>query len=305
METEKVLVTGGCGFVGAHLSRRLLELGKEVTVLDTSVPRQPPINSLKIVEGDIRDSELVEKLMSGVKTVYHLAGVTEFDDCRVDPLRAHQVNVHGTETILQKAVMKRVASVVSFSSSSVYADDGKFVKREDMVPAPSSDYGITKLLGEELCRRAHLRDGIPCIVLRPFNIYGEQGRGVINIFSKALKEDGRITIYGDGSQARDYVHVDDVVRAAIALGEAGLSGIYNIGTGVRCELLELKGIMEQISGTTFTIEWQPPRPWDLQEIIADDRRIKEILPTTVPLVDGLTALLKKQGTGQGRGNKLR
>lgn len=292
MANGKVLITGGCGFIGEHLRRKLVEIGKDVTVLDIVAPQNSNVDGCKMVKGDIRDTSLVERLMQDVDTVYHLAAVTTFDECRDDPEKALNINAHGTATVLQEAIQHGVGSFVFFSSASVYSGNKKPAKCERMTLKPQSIYGITKLMGEKLCEDAVARYGLSCTILRPFNVYGERGRGVINRFADAVRKDKHITIYGDGDQTRDYVHVDDVVKVAIAVGERQLPEAYNVGTGGRCNLLEIKAMMEQISGVTFTVEWKPQEPWDLQELIADTRKVKEILPTTTPLVEGLTSLLE-------------
>jgi UDP-glucose 4-epimerase len=291
MSNGKVLITGGCGFIGRHLCRKLVEMGKDVTVLDASVPRELHADGYKVVEGDIRDSGLIGMLMKKVDTVYHLGAVTTFEECRDYPNKALHVNAHGTKVVLREALQHGARSLVFFSSASVYSGSEEPVKHEEMKLNPKSIYGITKLMGEVLCRDIDVKHGLPCASLRLFNVYGERGRGVINVFARAIEKGGHITIHGDGSQTRDYIHVDDVVKAAIAIGERRLSGAYNVGTGGRCSLLELKGMMEQISGADFKVEWQPREPWDLQELIADTGKIKEILPTTIPLEEGLRALL--------------
>ena len=299
MGNEKVLITGGCGFIGRHLCRKLVEMGKDVTALDISAPRELReklhTNGCKAVEGDIRDSSLVSVLMKGVDTIYHLAGVTEFANCRDDPDKALSVNAYGTKTVLEEAVKHGVGSLISFSSASVYSGNKEPVKHEGMRLKPQSIYAITKLMGERLCEEASIKHGLSCTILRPFNVYGERGRGVINVFTRAIGKDRHIIIHGDGSQVRDYIHVDDVVRAAVAIGEGRLSGVYNVGTGGRCSLLELKEMMERISGVEFKVEWRPREPWDLQELIADTDKIREILPMTIPLEEGLMDLLEGKG----------
>ena len=290
MGNSKVLITGGCGFIGTHLSRRLVEMGKEVTVLDIAVPKEDNLYRIK-VEGDIRNKELVGELMKGVDTVYHLAAMTTFGECRDEPRKALDINGYGTITILKEAMRCGAGNVVFFSSASVYSGNKEPVKHEKMRLAPKSIYGITKLMGERLCKDATNHGGLPCAILRPFNVYGENGRGVINVFARAIENDRRITIYGNGSQTRDYIHVDDVVEVAVAMGIGKLSGAYNVGTGGRCSLLELKGMMEKISGIGFKVEWQPQEPWDLQELVADTTKIREILPTTIPLEEGIKTLL--------------
>ena len=294
MESGKVLITGGCGFIGRHLCKKLVEMGKNVTVLDIIAPRDIGTNSYKTVRGDVRDGELVWRLVQGVDTVYHLGAVTTFEECRDDPEKALSVNAYGTATVLEKAMRYGVGNLVSFSSASIYSGNKEPVKHERMRLKPQSIYAITKLMGEKLCEEASTKHGLSCTILRPFNVYGERGRGVINVFTRAIGKDRNIIIHGDGSQVRDYIHVDDIVKTAVAIGEGRLSGVYNVGTGGRCSLLELKEMMERISGVAFTVEWRPREPWDLQELIADTDKIREILPTTIPLEDGLTDLLERK-----------
>ena len=297
MGNGKVLVTGGCGFIGPYLCKKLMEMGKHVVSLDIIAGQSSTADGPETVKGDIRDRDLISGLLADVDTVYHLAGMTEFADCRDDPRRAFDVNARGTTVMLQEAVKHGVGNFVFFSSASVYSGNKEPAKHEGMKLTPNSIYSITKLMGERLCGDIGMKHGLPCASLRLFNVYGKRGRGVINLFARALKADKHIVIYGDGNQIRDYIHVDDVVKATIAIGERRLSGAYNIGTGNRCVLIELKKMMEEISGETFKVEWQPRRAWDLQEHIADTRKIKEILPTTIPLEDGLRALL--EGSREG------
>jgi len=289
MGNDKVLVTGGCGFIGKHLCKRLVEMGKDVTVLDIAVPQNGTDNGCNMVKGDIRDTSLVEKLMRNVDTVYHLAAVTTFQECLDDPDKALHVNVYGTATLLQAAVRQVVGSFVFFSSASVYSGNKNPVKREDMPLAPTSLYGKTKLMGERLCESIGMRHGTPCAVLRPFNVYGDGGRGVINKFAGAVKGDRCIVIRGGGSQTRDYIHVDDVVQAAVANGEGRYLGAFNVGTGKGNSILELKAMVEQLSGVTLSVKWLPREPWDLRELIADVN--KGILPSTTSLGNGLSTLL--------------
>jgi UDP-glucose 4-epimerase len=267
-------------------------MGKAVTVLDIVAPQNGNIDGCRVVKGDIRDADLVRRLIQGIDAVYHLAAVTTFHECRDYPNKALHANAYGASTVIQEAAKCDVSSFVLFSSASVYSGSKKPVKCEGMPLAPKSIYGITKLMGEILCSDIGTKNGLPCTILRPFNVYGERGRGVINKFADATKGDKRITIYGDGSQVRDYIHVDDVVRMAVAAGEGRMSGVYNVGTGGRCSLLTLKETVESVSGVTLTVERQPREPWDMQELVADTKKAKEILPTTIPLVEGITALLE-------------
>lgn len=291
MGNDKVLITGGCGFIGKHLCRRLVETGKDVTVLDIAAPQDGNINGCEVVRGDIGDRVLVGKLMWGVDTVYHLAAVTTFHECQEDPRAAFHVNVRNTALLLRETLSHNVSNFVFFSSTSVYSGNREPVKHEEMKLEPQSTYGLTKMQGEELCLCAR-KFGLPCASLRLFNVYGEGGRGVINKFISAARGDRRITVYGDGSQVRDYVYVDDVVRATIAAGEGRLSGVYNVGTGRGSSVLRLKRMIEQAEGITFEAEERPRNEWDVQETVADvGKMARDLLATPTTLEAGLPDLL--------------
>ena len=291
MGNNRVLITGGCGFIGKHLCRRLVETGKDVTVLDIAAPQDGNINGCEVVRGDIGDRALVGKLMRSIDTVYHLAAVTTFHECQEDPRATFRVNVRGTAILLRETLSHNVGNFVFFSSTSVYSGNSEPVKHEEMKLEPQSTYGLTKMQGEELCSCAG-KFGLPCASLRLFNVYGEGGRGVINKFVEAARGDRRIIIYGDGSQVRDYVYIDDVVRAAIAAGEGRLSGVYNVGTGKGSSVLQLKRMIERAEGITFEVEKRPRNEWDVQETLADIKKMArdlQVTPTTLEV--GLAGLL--------------
>lgn len=288
MEHDKVLVTGGCGFVGKHLCRRLSDAGRQVTALDVK-PQE--IEGVEVVKGDICDAALVGKLLQDTRAVYHLAAVTTFEECRDNPSRAMHVNVYGTQLLLKAASNAQVKRFIFFSAAGVYGETKEAIKHEKMTLSPPSVYGSSKLTGELLCRAYNAQSGPLCVCLRLFNVYGPSGRGVINRFLKAAASHKKVIIYGDGDQVRDYIHVDDVVRATIALGSRRLTGAYNIGTGKGHSVNYVKSVIEKAAGVTLVADFLPRNAWDLRAAIAATGKAAKLMGQTITLEEGIKRTL--------------
>lgn len=281
---NKVLVTGGCGFIGKQLCPRLLEMGNHVVILD----KNPcDISGVDVVEGNIQNIALVGKLLEDVTTVYHLAAVTTFHECQDKPDNAFEVNVYGTRTLLQQAVNSNVKRFVFFSAAAIYAGNRGDIKYEDVKPSPISIYGETKRSGELLCQYYHAKYGLSYVNLRLFNVYGHNGRGVINKFIEASKNHKPIIIYGDGTQVRDFIYVNDVVRFAIEMGDNILTGEYNVGTGIGYNILQVKTLVEKASGMLLEVIYEPRNNWDIQIAIANMDRAGYLMPDKISLEQGV------------------
>jgi nucleoside-diphosphate-sugar epimerase len=308
----KFLVTGAAGFIGSHLSERLLALGHDVVGLDAFVPYYPkPLKeanlagalarpNYRFVAADLRTDDL-SAAVDGVDVVYHLAAMpglvkswTEFDlylSCNVTATQRLLEAVKGSKTLRR---------FVYGSTSSVY---GKFASgNEDLPTRPVSPYGVTKLAGEHLAR-AHLENfGTPVVVMRFFSVYGPRQRPdmAYNIFIDALLQGRPITVFGDGDQIRGNTYVADCVEGVIAARNAPVGEIFNIGGGETVSVKDVLKKLEAISGKTFAIRHEPARDGDQRETFADTRKLRSTLlwePQT-RLDDGLARQYEWQATRQ-------
>ena len=280
---EKVLVTGGAGFIGSNLVDRLIELGFYVIVIDnefSDAHEQFYWNeNADNYKYDIRDYELIEPLFRDVKFVFHLAAEARIQPAIENPLTAVEINVVGTCNVLQAARVNNVERVIYSSTSSAYGLKNTPPLAEDMPNDCLNPYSVSKVSGEELCKMYTNLFGLKTITFRYFNVYGERQptRGqyapVIGLFLKQKHNNVDMTVVGDGLQTRDYTHVSDVVEANIAASkcESGFGEIYNIGCGKRYSVLDL---VEMIGGTHVHI---PPRPGESRETEANIAKAKKIL----------------------------
>ncbi len=300
----KALVTGGAGFIGSHLSERLLADGVEVVAIDCFTDyyarsiKERNLASLRdhakyrLVEADLNAVDL-PGLLDGVTHVFHLAAQAGVRKSWGRDFRTYTtLNVDATQLLLEACVGRPIDRLVYASSSSVYGDAVALPMREDAVPRPVSPYGVTKLAAEHLCGLYHVNHGVPTVALRYFTVYGPRQRpdmGFHRFFSAVI--DGHPLVqYGDGLQTRDFTFVTDVVaatRAAAVRGAPG--GVYNIGGGSRVSLRDVFDMIGRVAGRPMTIDRRPQQKGDMRDTYADTSRARADLgfASTVTLEQGL------------------
>jgi len=275
---EKVLVTGGAGFIGSNLVDALLANGDyEVRVLDNfSTGRRSNlthcISSIDLIEGDMRDMEVVEAAVQDVDCILHEAALPSVPRSVKAPITTNDVNVGGTLKLFSAAHKAGVKKIVLASSSSVYGENPELPKRENMVPRPMSPYAVTKLAGEHYLRVFASLYGLETLAIRYFNVFGprqdptSQYSGVIAKFMHAALYGESCVINGDGLQARDFTYIDNVVDANLrALATPGLNGqVINVACGTCITLLDLLKAVEEASGKNLKIEYGPERAGDVR-----------------------------------------
>jgi UDP-N-acetylglucosamine/UDP-N-acetyl-alpha-D-glucosaminouronate 4-epimerase len=300
MSKNRALVTGGAGFIGHHLVRRLLDDGYEVRVLDNfATGRRERLEALdvELVEGDLRSYERAYTAVRGTELVFHLGALPSVPRSMQDPLTTSAVNVEGTLNVLLAARDENVRRVVFASSSSVYGANPALPKREDHQPLPVSPYGVSKLAAEHYCRAFTTVYGLETVSLRLFNVFGpgqdplSQYAAVVPRFIVAFANGRRPLVYGDGLQTRDFTFVADVVRAFVIAAEtAAASGeVFNIAAGVETSILDLIDVLGEIFGTTLEPQFEPVRSCEVRHSWGDAARAARALGWTSDssLVDAL------------------
>jgi UDP-glucose 4-epimerase len=282
----RTLVTGGAGFIGSNLVDALLARGDEVTVLDDlSTGRRVNLdgalaNGARLAEVDVRDSAGVGAVMADARPrlVFHLAAQIDVRKSVEDPYFDAAVNVGGTANVLEAARANGVDRVIFISTGGALYGEGadKQLPLPESTPiAPLSGYGQSKFAAEGYLGLFERLHGLSGMSLRLGNVYGPRQdplgeAGVVAIFCGLLKNGGRPTVYGDGTQTRDYIYVGDVVSAALAAGATRLGGAVNIGTGREASVLDLVEILAGLEGREdFAPEFEPERPGEVQRISLD------------------------------------
>jgi UDP-glucose 4-epimerase len=294
----KVLVTGGAGYIGAHVAAELLNEGYSVRIYDdfsNGLHRRVDGKFRDIVEGDIQDREKLIQAMHGIDAVIHLAAKKAVEESVNNPLKYYENNVGGTLNLLAAMSVKGVKKIVFSSSAAVYSPNDKDAIEESDPTAPLSPYGATKLLSEELISSVGGAEEISNISLRYFNVVGSAlpefgDNSKDNLVPKvflALKSGKRPEIYGtnyptkDGTCIRDYIHVHDLAQshvAALKKTESGfVSSVYNVGSGNGFSVREMMNQISQTLGRDINPEESPARAGDSPKLIASIKKIEKEL----------------------------
>ena len=306
----KYLVTGGAGFIGSHLVESLLAEGAEVTVLDnlsTGLQGNVP-DKARLVIGRGGDTGLLDPLLPGCAGIFHLAAVSSVQASLDHPLDVHEDNLTATLALLEAARRHKVPRFVFSSSAAVYGDTQGQMAREDMRPDPLSHYAVQKLATEYYCQVYKRVYGIETVCLRYFNVFGLRQRadspysGAIAKFLEAARDGRAPTIFGDGSQTRDFCPVANVVAANIAAmtkPAAEVSGgIFNIGTGNSVSIREVVEAIREIFPQTPEPQFLPARSGEVPHSRANISLARQRLGHQ-PSVD-FNSALKKYCNGSSR-----
>jgi len=307
----KALVTGGAGFIGSNLVDVLLDDGANVDVVDTLITgRRANLEEsafdrgARLHEVDITDGPALTALIADIApdVIFHLAAQIDVRRSVEDPAFDAGVNVTGTINVLEAARLAGVGRVVNTSTGgAIYGDADHIPTPETEEPRPMAAYGQSKFCAERYLGWYHRLYGTSSITLRLGNVYGPRQdplgeAGVIAIFCGKILTGEVPVIYGDGTQTRDYIYVQDVVRAQLAAARSEAVGEVNIGTGIATSVLGLVDVMRELrpeAATSFVPEFAPARLGEIQESVLDIARARELLgwePQTT-LLDGMQATL--------------
>jgi len=290
IKNKKALVTGGAGFIGSHIVDALLSNGCQVIVLDDlSTGRLSNLKHIRdkisFYKGNICDREALDTAAKDCELIFHQAAVVSVPQTIEDPVGSAMVNEVGTLSLLEFARKSNVKRIILASSCAVYGDDTQLPKVKNMLPKPLSPYAVQKLTGEYYARLYNDLYGLESVCLRYFNVYGPRQdptspySGVISIFmSKAVSKEAPV-IYGDGKQYRDFVFVNDVVRANLLAASVDQANgkIFNIGTGKYVTIDRLWEMTCDLCSLNIKTEYKPPRPGDIVESVANIDRAKTVL----------------------------
>ncbi|MGE8394301.1 NAD-dependent epimerase/dehydratase family protein [Pseudomonas sp. BIGb0427] len=307
MADAPILITGGAGFIGSHLSDALLEKGYSVRILDdlsTGKRSNLQIDNprLQLVEGDVADAELVKRAAAGCQAVVHLAAVASVQASVDDPVKTHQSNFIGTLNVCEAMRLNGIKRVLFASSAAVYGNNGEGQSIvEDTPKAPLTPYAVDKLASEQYLDFYRRQHGLEPVVFRFFNIFGPRQdpsspySGVISIFCERALNGTPITLFGDGEQTRDFLYVGDLVTVMVQALELAQveEGAVNIGLNQATSLNQLLAALKSVVGDLPAINHGPARSGDIRHSRANNQRLlaRFDFPEPTPLVVGLARLL--------------
>lgn len=312
---EKILITGGAGFIGSTLANHLGKENVVIVVDDLSMGKVENLEmdrNITFIEGDVADSVLMEEIIRANQFdyIFHLAAVASVADSVARPVETHRVNFESVLMLLEliRKYQPNLKRIVFSSSAAVYGDEPTLPKKEESIIRPLTPYAIDKFAAEQyVLDYCHLYD-VPGSAVRFFNVYGPNQNpnspysGVISILVDRYKkqlagEKTSFTLYGDGSQSRDFVYIDDVIQALLLVAnkEAALGQQFNVGTGKATTLLTLIQTIDQILETELALEYQPERSGDIHDSLADISKIQSIgyLPN-YDVLSGMKSYLKTE-----------
>ena len=293
----RVIVTGGAGFIGCHITEELLRRGHSVVVVDDfSAGKEANLAGMKgkleVVRQTITKLEPLHAAFRGAELVFHLAARTSVPRSVADPVETNRANIDGTLNVLVAARDAGARRVVYAASSSAYGETPTLPKTEGMRPEPISPYGVTKYVGELYCQVFGRCYGLENVSIRYFNVFGPRQdpgspySGVLSRFITAMLAGQPPTVFGDGEQSRDFTYVANVVDASLRAAETpGVSGmVFNGGTGARVTLNQTLALLGKISGKPANAKYEPPRAGDIRDSQADVTLARQMLGY-VPTVD--------------------
>ncbi len=305
----RVLVTGGAGFIGSHLSDALLARGDQVTVLDDlstgRAARLDPRAGLH--QMSVTDPAAVTALagQTGPEVIFHLAAQIDVRASVADPAADAAVNVTGTINVLEAARAAGARVVFASTGGALYGMNARVPSPEDLFPEPEAPYGTAKYCAEQYIGLYNRLYGTRHAVLRLGNVYGPRQdpageAGVVSIFCGRVTGGQPPVVYGDGGQTRDYIYVGDVVDAFLAAADARQPGTWNIGTGSETSVLDLINLIGQAAGQDLEPQFAPARPGELQRSALDIARVSHELgwKATTPLNEGVTAVYRWVQAGE-------
>jgi nucleoside-diphosphate-sugar epimerase len=314
------LITGGAGFIGGHLAETIAASGERVRVLDNfssstpdridAISRRFP-GLVEITEGDIRVPAVCRAACAGARYVLHHAAMASVTHSISDPAMCAAVNIGGTVALLSASRQSGTVERLVFASScAIYGDAERGALEESFMPNPLSPYAVTKLAGEQFCRNFSALLDVPTVVLRYFNVYGQYQSphgayaAVIPKFAASIAEGRAPVVYGDGKQTRDFVAIEDVVRANLLACRADVradGSPINIGSGHAVSLNDLLRTLEDITGNPVPAKYEAARAGDIRHSIASVERARIVLgfSSQIGIRDGVGRIVSavRQSTG--------
>jgi UDP-glucose 4-epimerase len=289
----KILITGGAGFIGSHLCDKYVEAGHNVICLDNFMTGnilniRPLIHkrNFKLINGDIRDFDLMEKIMPEVDVVFHLAAQIHVDRSVVEPKATYEINVIGTQNVLESARMYDVKKIIYASTSEVYGS-AQYAPIDEKHPLEAPHpYGASKIAADRMCYSYLQTYGMNIVIMRLFNVFGPRQKdigygGVISIFTRRILNNMPPIIYGDGQQTRDYTYITDAIKAydlAINHNEP-ITEPINFGTGKEVSIINLAEMILDLTGKNGGLKpvHVQPRIGEVKRLIADAAKAKKLL----------------------------
>jgi UDP-glucose 4-epimerase len=299
------LVTGGAGFIGSHLVDFLLDRGDSVRVLDDfSTGKAENIlqtrDNIELIQADLRDPDAVRRAVQGVDLIFHHAAFISVPQSMEEPQNCLDINVNGTALLLNEARSAGVERVVIASSAAVYGENTAVPLQETEIPSPLSPYAVSKEINELYAKLFTHQLGLDVVALRYFNVYGPRQNpesdyaAVIPIFTSTLIQEDEPVIFGDGKQSRDFIFIDDVVRANILASEAARAPgeVINICSGQEINLLELLDTLSLTFNREIAPVFKETRAGDIYRSLGNPGKADKLLgfSSQVPIQQGITAV---------------
>jgi UDP-glucose 4-epimerase len=269
----KILITGGAGFIGSNLARRLVEDGHEVVIVDSLLRGnkldRDTFSKVDFYQGDVRDFELIKMLSKGCDAIYHFAALLGVDIVADNPVETMDVEVIGTRNVVRAAEMNNVTKILYASTSGIYGHSAiEQAYKEEVLVDPRTSYAMAKRYNEIYLASHHEEKGLDSICLRFFNVYGENqdNRMVVPRFFEQAIQNQPITVYGNGKQTRDFTYIVDTVEACVLLLDVSGYHIVNIANEEEWNILELAETIKKVTNSESTIKFidAPKKRYDYE-----------------------------------------